>query len=78
MAKQQKLTKKQRDARIKAAEEREKRQKAAQERASRTKRIFTIAVCVILALALALPTVGLALCSNQDVEQQAAVEAPGL
>ena len=72
MAKQ-KLTPKQREARMKAAEEREKRQKAAQERATRTKRIFTIAICVVLVLALGLPTVGLAMCGSQQVEQ-AAVE----
>ena len=68
MAKQ-KMTKKQREARVQAAEQREQRQKAAQERASRTKRIFTIAVCVVLVLALGLPTVGLAFCGNQQVEQ---------
>ena len=72
MAKQ-KMTQKQREARIKAAEERETRQKAAQARAARTKQIFTIIVCVVLVLALGLPTVGLTLCSNQNV-QQAAVE----
>ena len=83
MAKQ-KMTKKQREARVKAAEEREARQKAAQERATRTKRIFTIAVCVVLVLALSLPTVGLALCGSQDVqnaanqEQQAQPVDPGL
>ena len=73
MAKQ-KMTKKQREARIAAAEERERRQQAAQERASRTKRIFTIIVCVVLVLALGLPTVGLALCSSQQVEQAAAAQ----
>lgn len=73
MAKQ-KMTKKQREARAQAAQEREQRQKAAQERASRTKRIFTIAICVVLVLALGLPTVGLALCSSQQVEQAAAAE----
>ena len=73
MAKQ-KMTKKQREARVAAAEERERRQKAAQERSARTKRIFTIVVCVVLVLALGLPTVGLALCSSQQVEQAAAAQ----
>lgn len=71
MAKKQKLTKKQMEARAKAAEKRERRQKEAQERASKKKQIFTIVVCVILVLALGLPTVGLALCSSQQVEQAA-------
>ncbi len=60
MAKQ-KMTKKQQEARIKAAEERQKREEAARARKERTKQIFTIVVCVILVLALGVPTVGLAL-----------------
>lgn len=60
MAKQ-KLTKKQREDRIRAAEERERRAEEAKQRSQRTKQIFTIVVCVILVLALGVPTVGLAL-----------------
>ena len=61
MAKKQKLTKKQREARVKAAEERVEREQAKQDARERGKRIFTIVVCVILVLALGIPTVGLAL-----------------
>ena len=60
MAKQ-KMTQKQREERIRAAEERERRAEEAKKRKERTKRIFTIIVCVILVLALGVPTVGLAL-----------------
>ena len=60
MAKQ-KMTKKQREDRIRAAEERERRAEEAQKRKQRTKQIFTIVVCVILVLALGVQTVGLAL-----------------
>ena len=63
MAKQ-KMTKKQREDRIKAAEERAKREEAARERTERGKRIFTIVVCVILVLALGIPTIGLSLLSG--------------
>ena len=60
MAKQ-KMTQKQRQERIRAAEERERRAEEAKKRKERTKQIFTIVVCVILVLALGVPTVGLAL-----------------
>ncbi len=60
MAKQ-KLTAKQKADRIKAAEEREERARAAEERAAKTKKIFTIVVCVILVLALGIPTMALSL-----------------
>ena len=56
----QKVTPAQREARIKAAEERAKREEEAKARAARGKQIFTIVVCVILVLALGIPTVGLA------------------
>ena len=56
----QKISPAQREARIKAAEERVKREEEAKAKAARTKQIFTIVVCVILVLALALPTMGLA------------------
>ena len=54
MATNQKLTAKQRSERVKA----ERR-----EAAERTKRIFTIVVCVILVLALGIPTVALSFLS---------------
>lgn len=60
MATNQKLTAKQRSERIKAAQEREERARAKQERAERTKKIFTVVVCVILVLALGIPTMALA------------------
>ena len=50
--KQQKLTAKQRSERVRAAQERAI--------AERTKKIFTIVVCVILVLALGIPTMALA------------------
>ena len=67
MAKQgqrkQKLTKAQREARIQAAEERAKREEEAKAKAQRGKQIFTIVVCVILVLALGIPTIGLSVLS---------------
>lgn len=61
--KRQKLTKAQREARIKAAEEQAKRAEEAKARAQRGKQIFTIVVCVILVLALGIPTIGLSVLS---------------
>ena len=58
--KQQKVSAAQKAERIKAAQERQEKAAAQKERAQRTKQIFTIVVCVILVLALGLPTVGLA------------------
>lgn len=60
MAKQ-KMTAKQREARVQAALEREKRAEEKKAAAERGKKIFTVVVCVILILALGLPTIGLAL-----------------
>lgn len=57
--KQQKLTAKQKEARIQAAREREERAKAKKERSDRIKRVVTIIVCVILVLALFIPTMAL-------------------
>ena len=59
MAKKQKMTAKQREARLEAARAREEAAKAAKERKERLKRIGVIIVCVILVLALFLPTVAL-------------------
>lgn len=57
--KRQKLTAKQKSERIKAAQERDQRAQAEREKAARTKKIFTVVVCVVLALALGLPTMAL-------------------
>lgn len=60
---QKKLTAAEKAERIKAAKEREARAKAQRERAERTKKIFTVVVCVILVLALGIPTVALSVLS---------------
>ncbi len=57
----QKITAKQRDARMQAAIERERLAEEKKKASERTKKIFTVAVCVILVLALALPTMAVAL-----------------
>ena len=62
-AKQQKLTAKQRSDRIRAAQEREQRAKEQRERTERTKKIVTVIVCVILVLALGVPTMALTVLS---------------
>lgn len=63
MATNQKLTAKQKSERVKAAQERERLEKERRAAAERTKRIFTIVVCVILVLALGIPTVALSFLS---------------
>ncbi|MGI6045314.1 MAG: CASC3 protein CASC3 [Eggerthellaceae bacterium] len=55
-----KRTAKQRAERERAAREREERAKAARERAQKRKQIFTIVVCIILVLALGIPTMAIA------------------
>lgn len=55
----QKLTKKQREDKIAAAQERERKEKEARDRKDQLKRIGVIIVCVILVLALGIPTVAL-------------------
>ena len=55
----QKLSPAQREARIEAARKRQEAEKQKQERSARRKQIFTIVVCVILVLALGVPTVAL-------------------
>jgi len=60
MAKTRKITAKQRAARIKAAEEREARAQEKREKQEKRKKIFTVVVCVILVLALGLPTMAIA------------------
>lgn len=61
--KQQKVSAKQKAARIEAAKQREIAAQKEAERKARTKRIFTIVVCVILVLALSIPTMALTLFS---------------
>lgn len=55
----QKMTQKQRAAKIEAARRREEAEIKRREAAARTKKIFTIVVCVILVLALGIPTVAI-------------------
>ena len=57
----QKLTAKQREAKIAAAQEKDRKDQAARDRKEKLKRIGVIIVCVILVLALGLPTIGLSL-----------------
>ena len=56
-------TRKHQAERIKQAEERERRAKEAAEAKARTKKIFTVVVCVILVLALGIPTMALTVLS---------------
>lgn len=58
-----KLTKAERQARVQAAQEREQAEILRREATSRTKKIFTVVVCVILVLALGIPTMALTLFS---------------
>lgn len=62
-SKQQKLTAQQKADRIKAAREREERAKAARERSQKMKKAFTVVICVILVLALGIPTIALSVLS---------------
>lgn len=57
----QKLSAKQIEERARAAELRAEKAAAAAARKARTKQIFTIVICVILVLALCIPTIGLSL-----------------
>ena len=56
----QKMSAKQREAKIQAAKEREERVAAKKKAAENTKKVLTVVVCVILVLALGLPTMALA------------------
>lgn len=55
----QKVSPKQRAARLEAARRREEAEARRRESAARAKKIFTIVVCVILVLALGIPTVAI-------------------
>lgn len=57
----QKLSPKQVQQRREAAIARQEREEAAKAKKARGKRIFTLVICVILVLALGLPTIGLTL-----------------
>ncbi len=59
MSKKQKMTAKQRNEKIEAARRREEAAQARKEAKDRSKRIFTIVICVILVLALGIPTMAL-------------------
>ena len=59
MAKKQKMSAKQLKEREQRALERQRLAKEKEERQSLIKRIFVVSVCVILILALSLPTMGL-------------------
>ncbi|HIT44977.1 MAG TPA: CASC3 protein CASC3 [Candidatus Aphodovivens excrementavium] len=58
--KKQKQTAKQKEARIQAAIEREERAKAKKAQSERLKKVFTVVVCIILVLALFIPTMAIA------------------
>lgn len=63
MPKKQKMTAKQRQARLEAARAREEAAQEARQRKENMKRIGIIIVCVILVLALGIPTVALSFMS---------------
>ena len=54
-----KLTREQMAAKEEAARKAQEQAKAARERSERTKKIFTVIICIILVLALGIPTVAL-------------------
>lgn len=56
---QRKMTREQMAAKEQAARDAQQQAKAAKERAERTKKIFTVVICIILVLALGIPTVAL-------------------
>lgn len=63
MGTNQKVTKKVKQERRREAEERERINQAKKEASDRTKRVFTVIICVILVLALGIPTVALSVLS---------------
>ena len=56
-------TRKQQAERVRRAELQERRAKEASEARARTKKIFTVVVCIILVLALGIPTMALTVLS---------------
>lgn len=63
MGTNQKVTKKVKQERRREAEERERINQAKKEASDKTKRVFTVIICVILVLALGIPTVALSVLS---------------
>lgn len=58
------LSRQEKTARIKAAQEREKREAERRAASEKMKKIFTVIVCVILVLALGIPTMALTVLSQ--------------
>lgn len=58
------LTRQEKAERIRAAQERAQREKERVKRRERMKKIFTVVVCVILVLALGIPTMALTVLSS--------------
>ena len=56
---QRKLSREQMAAKEEAARKAQEQAKASKERSERTKKIFTVVICIILVLALGIPTVAL-------------------
>ena len=55
----QKLTAKQKAAKVESARQRELQEQKRREAAQSTKKIFTVVVCIILVLALGIPTIAI-------------------
>lgn len=58
------LSREEKAARIKAAQEREKRERQRREKSEKLKKVFTVVVCVILVLALGIPTMAISVLSQ--------------
>ena len=56
---QRKLSREQMDAKLQAARDAQERAEAAKMRSERSKKIFAVVICVILVIALGIPTVAL-------------------
>lgn len=59
-----KLTREEKAERIKAAQERERREAERRKAAESSKKIFTVIICVILVLALGIPTMAISVLSQ--------------
>ncbi len=58
------LSREEKAARIKAAQERERRERQRREKSEKLKKVFTVVVCVILVLALGIPTMAISVLSQ--------------
>lgn len=58
------LTREEKAMRIKMAQEREKREEDRKKRAERSKKVLTVVVCIILVLALGIPTMAIQVLSQ--------------